>query len=388
MIINRSIKQKIIDNLYRGKVIRLYGLRRSGKTTLCQSILEQELGAPMSKSNYYNCEILRHKNIFETLDPDIIKNYLGNAKLVVLDEAQNISRIGLMLKLMVDTYPDIQIIATGSSSFELANQSGEPLVGRAYTYILHPITIQELKNHSSEHEIITNLDTILRYGLMPGVAVLDSDYQKAEYLDTITTSYLYKDILEYENVKNSGTLVRLLKALALQIGGQISYREIGQLIDLNPQSVEKYIDLLEQSFIIFRLTSFSRNLRNELKRASKIYFWDIGIRNSLIQNFNQLDSRGDIGAIWENFCVSEKLKLDGRYQPMLGNNYFWRTSGNNAQEIDLIIDRDGTLNCIECKYSPKKTAKVPTQFSDTYKNFTYTVINSANFVTELSQLIP
>jgi uncharacterized protein len=377
MIFNRKIKDEIISSLFKGKVIRLYGLRRSGKTTLCKSILNE---LNVSEEAYFNCEILRNKETFETLDHDLIKNYLGKHKIVILDEAQNISQIGLMLKLMIDTYPEIQIIATGSSSFELANQTGEPLVGRHYTYNLFPLSIQELSNGGYNFKSNpNNLEKLLRFGMMPDVVNGENEKEKKEYLDNIATSYLYKDILEYENIKSSSILTKLLKALALQLGNQVSTIEIGKLIGISPITVEKYIDLLEQSFIVYRIYSFSRNLRNELKKSYKVYFWDIGIRNSIIQNYNLMENRDDVGAIWENFCITEILKNQNSHNPWMGNNYFWRTSGTNSQEIDFIRDKDGILNCLEFKYNESKKAKIPTQFESAYKKFTFQVITKLNF---------
>jgi uncharacterized protein len=376
MIVNRKIKDEILQNINKGKVIRIYGLRRSGKTTLCKEILK-ELNIP--DTAYYNCEILRNKEVFESTSPNKIKDYINGQKLIVLDEAQNISNIGLTLKIMVDTHPEIQIIATGSSSFELANQKGEPLVGRNYTYNLFPISITELKQNKVNLYYSPDLENWLRFGMMPDIFSGKNDLDKKNYLDEIVTINLFKDILEYENVKSSSVLVKLLKALSFQIGKQISYYELGQIAGISSQTVEKYVDLLEKSFIIYRVYSFSRNLKNELKRGCKVYFWDLGIRNSLIQNYNTIDNRDDVGQLWENFCITEIIKNQNTYQPWLRNNYFWRTSGINSQEIDFIVDRDGVLNCFEFKFSEKKSSKIPSQFTITYKNFTYKVINKENY---------
>jgi uncharacterized protein len=372
----RKIKSEIINNLFKGKIIRIYGLRRSGKTTLCKDILKE---LNFSEDAYFNCEILRNKEVFESLDHDLIKNYLGGNKLVVLDEAQNISQIGLMLKIMIDTYPELQIIATGSSSFELANQTGEPLVGRNYTYNLFPLSLSELEIGGYDINLNpNNLDKLLRFGTMPDVVNGENEKEKKEFLDNITTSYLYKDILEYENVKSSSVLTKLLKALAFQVGNQVRSLEIGRLIGISSITVDKYIDLLEQSFIVYRVFSFSRNLRNELKRSCKVYFWDVGIRNSLVQNYNTMENRDDVGAIWENFCITEILKNQNSHNPWMGNNYFWRTSGNNSQEIDYIRDSNGILQCYEFKYNENKKVKIPSQFESAYKKYTFNVINKKN----------
>ena len=378
--LQRDAQTEIEKHLFQGKVIRIYGLRRTGKTTLAKEILSKfgDINA------YFNCEIIRHKAMFESLDVDKIKEYFGNHKIVVLDEAQNVSQIGRMLKLMVDTYPEIQIIATGSSSFEIANQTGEPLVGRAFTYTLFPVSLQELKHNYSGFELLKMRDDLLRFGSMPNVFGL-SAIEKINFLDEITSSYLYKDILEYENVKSSGILIKLLKALALQIGSEISYREIGQLIGISPQTVEKYIWLLEKTFIIFSLSSLSRNLRNELKRSTKIYFWDLGVRNSLLQNFLPLDQRADLGAIWENFCISERLKQSSFGQFYNSNSYFWRTT--TQQEIDFIQEKNGILTAFEFKYNSKKQAKIPELFAKAYPNHQWKLISIENWL-DLTTVLP
>ena len=374
MLIQRNIQAEIESHLFQGKVIRIYGLRRTGKTTLSKQLLEK-FG---ESSGYFNCEIIRHKAMFETLDVYKIKEYFSGYRIVVLDEAQNVSKIGRMLKLMVDTFPEIQIIATGSSSFDIANQTGEPLVGRAFTYTLFPLSLAELRSTFSGYELIRMREDLLRFGSMPSLFDL-SQNEKANFLDEITSSYLYKDILEYESVKSSSILIKLLKALALQIGSEVSYREIGQLIDVSPQTVEKYISLLEKTFVIFSLSSLSRNLRNELKRSVKIYFWDLGVRNSLLQNFLPIDQRNDIGAIWENYCISERLKLNSRGEFFNSNNYFWRTT--SQQEIDFIEERNGVLTAYEFKWNPKKQAKIPETFAKAYPNHAWKLISSENWLT-------
>jgi predicted AAA+ superfamily ATPase len=373
MFIQRTIQKDVENSLFKGKIIRIYGLRRSGKTTLSKAILEKY----GNLSGYFNCEIIRHKSMFESLDVDKIKNYFGEHKLVVLDEAQNVSQIGKMLKLMIDTYPDIQILATGSSSFDIANQTGEPLVGRAYTYTLFPLSLTELKNTYSPAELFNLQHDLLRFGSMPSVLNI-TESEKVNFLDEITSSYLYKDILEYESIKSSSVLIKLLKAIALQIGSEVSYRELGQILDLSPQTVEKYINLLEKTFILFSLSSLSRNLRNELKRSTKIYFWDLGVRNSLLQNFLNLDQRSDVGKLWENFCIAERIKRTNKREFYNSNNYFWRTT--SQQEIDFIEEKNGQLTAFEFKWSDKKVAKLPEAFSKAYPNSQFRLINKENWM--------
>ncbi len=374
MHIPRQIQPIIEQHLFKGKVIRVYGLRRTGKTTLAKAILEKY----GKQEGYFNCEIIRHKVVFESLDPDLIKIYFGDQKLVVLDEAQNISQIGLMLKLMVDTYPQIQIIATGSSSFDLANQTGEPLVGRAYTYTLYPISLAELNNHFAGHRLSSLQSDLLRFGSMPNVFETNNELEKQQFLDTVTSNYLYKDILEYENVKSSSLLIKLLKALALQVGSEVSMRELSQLLAISPQTVEKYINLLAQCFVIFQLPSLSRNLRNELKRSTKIYFWDVGVRNSLLQNFLPLDQRADVGSLWENYCIVERIKLSSENGYLTKNSYFWRTTAQ--QEIDFIEEGGGVLTAFEFKWNPKKQAKLPQTFQKAYPNTSFKLINQNNWL--------
>jgi len=302
MLFERTIKQKIDEFLFQGKVIIIYGARRVGKTTLSKQLLES-----YPDSKYINCELLQNKTALETTNSELLKNYLGSYKLVVLDEAQNISDIGSVLKIITDTFAEIQIIATGSSSFELGNKVMEPLTGRSRVFYLYPFSIAEIKDTQDIISTHANLENYLRYGMYPEV-YFKTESEAIEELNNIAANYLYKDILQYENLKRSDLLINLLRALALQIGNEISLNEISKLLGENINTVKRYIELLEKTFVIYRLRSFSRNLRKEIAKGQKIYFLDLGIRNALIQNYNPLTMRNDTGGLWENFCIIERMK--------------------------------------------------------------------------------
>lgn len=371
MLINRTIQSEIQSNLFKNKVIIIYGARRTGKTFLVKNILK-DYG---DYGRYLNCDDAQVQSSVNNENVEALLSFLGNYKLVVLDEAQNIPRIGHILKLLVDTKPDLQIIATGSSSFELANQTGEPLVGRARTYKLYPLSISEISPKQDSLTIKSKLENLLRFGSMPCVFGKDELEMTAE-LNQISNSYLYKDVLMFEGIKKSILIQNIIKALALQLGSEVSYREIGELVGVNYATVSKYIDILIKCNIIFELISLSRNPRNEIKRGKKIYFYDLGIRNSVIQNYNKLDSRNDFGALWENFCILEKLKKNQK-DKTYSNTYFWRSS--NQREIDYIEECGGILHTFEFKYNPKKIAKIPNAFQILYPNNTFNLINSDNF---------
>jgi uncharacterized protein len=338
----RKIYQKIVNSLYKGSVILLYGARQVGKTTICKQIVSENGGI------YLHCETNLVSSVLASKNIDNILNIFENKKLVVLDEAQTITGIGSILKLLYDTHPEIQIIATGSSSFYLANKTGEPLVGRSLTYNLYPLSVAEIIEHDGFNSFYNKLDTYLQYGLMPGVV---NSENKEQILSSLTTGYLYKDILTFENVKNPDLLNKILKTLALQVGSQVSLREIASLLQTTHQTVQRYIELLEKTFVIYRLKPFSKNLRNEINSGFKVYFYDIGFRNWLIDNTNLIDNRADKGGLWENFCINERLK-DIDYNDLYSRAYFWRTY--DGLEVDLLEVRNeniqfGRLNIIQKK---------------------------------------
>lgn len=373
-MIKRSLQDKIEKQLYKGKVIVIYGARRVGKTTLAKQIIEDQEKQGI-KSLYLNCELITVNQKLETTNEQDLKDFIGNNKLVILDEAQHIQNIGLTLKILVDTYPEIQIIATGSSSFELANQVGEPLVGRSRQFILYPLSMQELKTEFDLFKLSAKLDNILRFGTYPGVFG-QSEEDCINELENIASNYLYKDILAFENLKNAKILLELLQLLAFQIGNEVSFNELAQRLEISAHTVIKYVDLLEKCFIIFTLRSFSRNLRNEVGRKSKkIYFYDLGIRNSLISAFNPIDMRNDIGGLWENFCIIERFKANQAHERR-SNKYFWRMY--SGQEVDYIEEHSGQLDGYEFKYSQKAKIKKPSKFLETYENSSFSVVNSQN----------
>jgi predicted AAA+ superfamily ATPase len=357
----RKLYRNITEQLYQGKVTVIYGARRVGKTTLAKQILDLE-SEKGKRTAYFNAELLPVFQSFSTTDPIQLKQAIGNVDLVVLDEAQHVRNIGLTLKILVDTYPEIQIIATGSCSFDLANKTGEPLVGRARYFHLNPLALSEVSDHYIEQ--LSLMDQMLIYGGYPTAFGLDANAATLE-LDTLVSGYLYKDILAFENLKHSDKLVNLLQLLAFQVGSEVSYGELGTTLGLDRFTVARYIDLLEKCFVIFRLKALSRNNRKEIAKSNKIYFYDLGIRNSLVRNFNRLEQRSDTGALWENFCILERLKRNTfiGYRP---NIYFWRHYG--GQEVDYIEEYGGVLDAFEFKYSENAKFKTPTFFTESYEH--------------------
>lgn len=290
-----------------------------------------------------------------------------------MDEAQKIPEIGEILKLLIDTYPEKQFLATGSSSFDLANQTAEPLTGRKITFTLYPLALSELtQNKLTLH---SRLEDFLLYGLYPDIIQSEGYEKKRIKLDELAGDYLYKDVLEFENLKRSDLLHKLLQALALQIGKEVSYHELAVLLQTSQETIQRYIQLLEKSFVIYRLSSFSRNLRKELGKKVKIFFYDLGIRNSLLQNFTPLHLRSDLGALWENFCINERKKM-WQIKMQKTNQYFWRTY--DQKEVDLVEERDGKLYGYEFKWGDK-IPKAPKDWLKTYSNASYEVVNRENY---------
>jgi predicted AAA+ superfamily ATPase len=357
-MIKRLLENNILNGLFKGKTIILYGARQTGKTTLVKTILERT----KEKGRYLNCEILSVEQNLSEAEPEKLRAYLGNYKLIVLDEAQNLSNTGKLLKIITDTIPEIQVIATGSSSFDLANKTAEPMTGRTITYTLFPLSTAEIKNHEDWMSVEAKLERILRFGLYPEIYTL-SDEEAAERLNEISSAYLYRDLLKFEGIKKSALLKNLLISLALQLGSEVTYNELATRLGVSSLTVQKYIDLLEQSFIVFRLYSFSRNIRKELTKAVKIYFYDTGIRNAVINNFNSLSLRNDAGALWENFCIAERVKANS-YSRRGVNAYFWRTY--DQKEIDYIEEVSGKITGYEIKYSHGGKRKIPKIFAETY----------------------
>lgn len=371
MQVSRTIIAQLEDQLFKGKVLILYGARRTGKTTLVKHLL----GKFFEKSAYINCELQEYKDALSTTNSGLLAEFIGNRKLIIFDEAQHIANIGLVLKVLVDTFPQVQFIATGSSSFELSGMVSEPLTGRSRQFLLLPFSLEEIGQALNPIQIKANLPNFLRFGLYPQVFNSIGD-DKIEELAEISSNYLYKDLFQFEQIKKPDLLFKLLAAIALQTGSESSLNELAQITGTNVHTAKRYLELLEKSFVIFRLNSFSRNLRKELAKSQKIYFYDVGIRNAVIRNFNELNLRTDAGGLWENFCITERIKFNQNHRRFV-NTYFWRTY--DQKEIDYIEEKDGHLTCFEFKYAEGATGKFPAEFSETYPNSSFKVITPGNF---------
>ncbi len=364
-----------LDQLVKpGKALIIYGPRQVGKTTLINSYLSQTPLRYRSDSG----DNLAIQGVLGSQDFEAIFRYVGDNELIVIDEAQEIPNIGMGLKIIVDERPNVRIIATGSSSFDLARNVGEPLVGRKTTIHLYPIAqLELLKQAGNQFDLTQKLADYMIFGSYPDTINAVSHADKTAYLTDLVDSYLLKDILALDNIKSPKALRDLLKLLALQVGNEVSLNELGQKLGWDLKTVERYLDLLEQCFVIVRLGGFSRNLRSEITRKSKYYFLDNGVRNGILQQFNALDVRNDVGALWENFLVVERMKYR-RYTRQYGNSYFWRTYGQ--QEIDLIEDYDGKLHGYEFKWSSTKIPKAPQEWVSAYPDASFEVINRDNFL--------
>jgi hypothetical protein len=373
--IRRTLEPRIQEALKNNKVTIVYGARRVGKTTLVKAIVDK---TPNAK--YFNCELLQNKELLETTNSEMLYSVIGNYNLVVFDEAQTVENIGQILKILHDTFPEISIIATGSSSFYLKQQSGEPLTGRSRTYEMMPLSFQEIVEHQDLVTVNAKIESILRFGLYPEVFNRTAEYAMEE-LEQIASNYLYKDILQFERLKKPELLYNLLKALAFQIGSEVSLNEISNTLQVHVNTIKRYIELLEESYVLFRLSSYSQNPRNEIGKSQKIFFYDLGIRNAVIHNFNPLGLRNDVGQLWENFIVAERRKLLNN-KTAQSSPYFWRNY--QKQEIDYLEEEtDGKLNLFECKYNPSKQTTAPTDFKRNYTNYEFNVVNKENYWTFL-----
>ncbi len=371
MYFRRIIQNQLEKALSRKKVIILYGARQVGKTTLVKKIIEDS----SSKSLYLNCDEPDIRELLTQKTSTELKRLVGDHRLVVIDEAQRVLNIGLTLKLLSDNFPGIQVLATGSSSFELSNRFKEPLTGRKIEFQLFPLSVAELLQAHSEMEIARLLENILRFGLYPEV-VTSPITEAVQVINEIAESYLYKDILEYQTLKKPELLEKLLTALALQVGQEVSYSELSNLLGVDKLTVEKYVNLLEKAFIIFPLRPFSRTLRKEIGKKRKIYFYDPGIRNSIIKNFNPLDVRNDVGALWENFLLAERVKANSAGKTAV-NQYFWRTY--DKKEIDLVEESGGKLAGYEFKWGKSKL-KQQRDFLNAYPGSSIHLVNRENFL--------
>ncbi len=376
--INRSVAQDIVSKCFQGKALIIYGARQVGKTTLIKSLLPA-LGVKVLELNGDDSDIRDH---FQNPNVTSLKQIMGNAKLLFIDEAQRIPDIGLAIKIMVDRIPDVQVIATGSSSFDLLETIREPLTGRAWQWNLFPISFSELAQHFSLHEEKRNLESRLLYGSYPEIVMHNDD--AIDRLKLLTGSYLYRDLYSLPTISRPGLLEKITKALALQIGAEVSSSEIAQLVGADRLTVEKYISMLEKAFVIFQLSAFSRNVRNEIKKGRKIYFFDNGIRNAVINNFASLSSRTDVGALWENYCISERYKTK-QYGKHHVTHYFWRTT--QQQEIDLIEEDDqAELKAFEFKWNPRKQVLFSKTFLNAYDVAEKEIITPGNYEQFLSSV--
>lgn len=355
----------IEDEIEPGKTLILFGPRRVGKTTLLDDFI---------KSNRYSVAAYRGDEIstqhaFEVADRALLSPHVGRAKVLVIDEAQAIPNIGSSLKIINDTQPDVAVVVTGSSSFELAGQIGEPLTGRKKTRYLYPIALTELLKDevSATNTFRQKLPNLLVYGMYPNALTAEDNQGRAEFLRELVDSYLLRDILTYQEVKGSRVLLQLLVMLAYQIGGEVSHSELGSALGIDKNTVARYLDLLEKSYIIFRLGGFSRNLRSEVTKTAKYYFYDLGVRNAVINNFNGLEIRNDTGQLWENFILVERLKVR-TYNKIYANQYFWRTW--KQSEIDLIEEREGQLFAFEMKWKDKSVSS-PKEWQEAYPQDTH-----------------
>lgn len=369
-MIERKIKDVIMSQMFRRKAVVVIGPRQVGKTTLL-NMLEAEAD---KRVLFWNCDEPDIRKKLSQPTSTQLKADIQGFELVLIDEAQRVPNIGLTLKLLIDHSPEIQVVVTGSSALELSGAITESLTGRKYEYCMFPISVEELIAHNGWQTERRMLERRLVYGTYPDV--VNSAGEEREILSNLAGSYLYKDIFAFQDVRKPEIIEQLLQALALQLGSEVSFNELGRLLGLNIQTIQRYIDLLEKSFVIFHLRSFSRNVRNELKKSRKIYFWDNGVRNALIGEYKNLALRQDVGALWENYLVSERMKHNA-YSQFYGHSYFWRTQ--QQQEIDYLEDIDGTLHAYEFKWSETKHPRLTETFAKNYPNHTFMVVNPENY---------
>ena len=374
MYINRF--PKIEDKIEAGKVLVIYGARQVGKSSLVRKYLEKITKVvPALKQLFFNGEDVNVQAIFSSMNLKTLHEAIGDASLVILDEAQVIRNVGVSLKLLVDTKPNLKIIVTGSSSFELSGQIGEPLVGRMNVINLLPLWEREIKDEGLL-DYVTGLDFALRFGRYPAVFKEPIVEKKKEIITNIVNGYLLKDILAFEQVKNSKLILDLLKLLAYQVGNEVSINELATKLSINRNTVSRYLDLLEQNFIIFSLQSFAKNLRNEIRKKEKYYFYDLGIRNALIENFDTTDTRGDIGALWENHMIIERIKRN-TYTDPYKSVYFWRKL--SGAEVDFVEVYGEHIDGYEFSLKEKRGSKSRASWTDGYNNATWKNIHKENY---------
>lgn len=371
-LLKREIEDQVIDFLRPNKVVVLLGPRRVGKTIL----LRQILGRVSEPYLLLHGEDVDVRNQLERRSTQHYKNLLGEKKLLVIDEAQKIPDIGNILKLMIDTIDGLKIIATGSSAFDLDKFTGEPLTGRKTTFNLLALSEKELNQTENIFQKQANMRIRLVYGNYPELIHIPDLNERKIYLDDLIKSYLLKDILEFDLVRNSDKILQLLRLLAFQVGGEVSHTELGQQLGMSKNTIDRYLDLLSKVYIIHPVGAWSRNLRKEIVKSKRWYFYDNGIRNALIGNMNSIENRDDIGKLWENYIIGERVKFQ-KYSKMLVYNYFWRTY--DQQEIDWIEDREGKLHAYEFKWNPKRKAKFPKVFAEAYPGSEFKIIHHDNY---------
>ena len=371
------IKRAVLDNfgsyLKPNKVLILLGARRVGKTQLIKKYIESS----NEKVLQLNGEDLNNARLLEERTLENYTRLLQNIELLVIDEAQAIQDIGLILKFIVDNIEGIKVIATGSSMFDLANKLGEPLVGRKNTLFLYPLSQIEFSAYENYIQTTENQETRLIFGGYPELTHYQSWEEKQTYLREIVSSYLLKDILVFDGIKNSNKIYGLLRLIALQIGKEVSLQELGNQLQMSKNTVERYLDLLTKVFILFKIEGFSRNLRKEITKTSRWYFYDNGIRNAIINNYNSIQNRTDIGDLWENYLASERMKKQ-EYQKIFRKNYFWRTY--DRQELDWLEEDAEKLSAFEFKWNENKKSKIPTAFAKAYPEADFEVINKKNYL--------
>lgn len=376
MYIKRQLTETLLEKLlHRDKVVILYGARQCGKTTLCKHIIEKS----GLKTLAINADQGKYQDILSSRDLNRLKMLTEGYELLFVDEAQRIPDFGINLKILKDEVPELKILVTGSSSISIAKDVNETLTGRKLTYTLYPVALKELAAGKNKYEATEMIDDLLIYGNYPEVLTTRNMRDKEEMLYEIAGSYLFKDILEMAKIDYPYKIKDLLRLLAFQVGSEVSLNELSKNLGLNRQTVERYLDLLERSFVIYRLSGFSRNLRKEISKQNKYYFYDLGVRNCMLDNFSHINQRNDIGALWENFVINERIKLK-EYKRIFGDIFFWRTY--TGAELDYIEVQKNNIAGFEIKYS-KKRFKAPAAFLEAYPNATYSYIckdNVANFV--------
>lgn len=369
----RILQATLREKFLQGKILIITGPRQTGKTTLVLNLLEE---LPREQVRIFNCDNPTDRALLANRDREFLQQLVGRALFIFIDEAQKVENIGNTLKLLVDFYgKEKQIIVTGSSSINLLDDAQEPLTGRKYVYTLFPLSLQEIYPVPDQLKLRKELEDFLLFGTYPEVVSQGSFEKKRELLEELASSSIYKDIFELQGVKSSDILVRLVKALALQIGSEVSYTELSGLVGIEKKTVERYIDLLEKSFVIFRVYPYAKNKRREISKLKKIYFYDLGIRNAVLHNFNFLENRDDVGALWENFLFVERKKYLA-YRKIYANQYFWRTY--DGSEVDLVEEREGKLYGYELKWGKSQSrTRAPRTWLD-YPKSSHTLITKDN----------